>query len=71
MATSQISMKNFAFLILSAENKTKAAKASVEIAKIAAAIDKSGAARAKQTTDDNVQKLAAAISALQEDLKWN
>lgn len=52
-----------------AENKTKAATASAEITKLAAALDKSSAAKAKKATDDNVQKLATAITALQESLK--
>ena len=51
------------------ESKAKAEEAAAEIIKIAAAIDKSGAARAKKATAANVQTVEAAITKLQTDLK--
>jgi hypothetical protein len=52
-----------------ADAKSKAEEASKEITKIAAAIDKSGAARAKKATEDNVKKMNDAITALEKKLK--
>jgi hypothetical protein len=52
-----------------ADSKSKAQESSKEIAKIAAAIDKSGAARAQKTTEDNVKKMNDAIAALEKKLK--
>lgn len=54
---------------VSAEDKAKTEAASVEIAKIAAAIDKSSAAAAQKTTAENVQKMTAAVEALRVQLK--
>ncbi len=54
---------------VSAESKAKAETAAVEIAKIAAAIDKSGAAKAQKATETNVEKMTTAITALQAALK--
>lgn len=54
---------------VAAESKAKTEEAAVEIAKLAAAIDKSSAAGAQKVTDANVKKLATAIEALQTDLK--
>lgn len=51
------------------ENKTKTEEAAKEIAKIAADIDKSGAAGAQKATEANVKKMDAAILALQTNLK--
>ena len=51
------------------ENKTKTEKAAKEIAKIAADIDKSGAAKAQKATEANVKKMDTAIAALQASLK--
>ncbi len=52
-----------------AESKTKAEEGAKEITKLAAAIDKSGAAGAQKATEANVKKLDAAIAALQANLK--
>lgn len=52
-----------------AENKTKTEEASKEITKLAADIDKSGAAMAQKATEANVKKLDAAIAALRTYLK--
>ena len=52
-----------------AENKTKTEEAAKEIAKIAADIDKSGAAKAQKATEANVKKMDTAIAALQASLK--
>jgi hypothetical protein len=53
------------------EDKTKAEESAKEIAKLAADIDKSGAAGAQKATEANVKKMDAAISALQAKLKPN
>lgn len=45
-------------------SKAKTEEAAVEIAKLAAAIDKSSAAGAKKATEENVKKLATAIETL-------
>ncbi len=52
-----------------AESKAPAEAAAKEVIKIAAAIDKSGAAGAKKATEANVKKLEAAITKLKADLK--
>ena len=52
-----------------ADQKTKAEAGAKEIAKIAADIDKSGAAKAQKATEANVKKMDAAIAALQASLK--
>jgi len=52
-----------------AENKTKTEESAKEIAKIAADIDKSGAAGAQKATETNVKKMETAIAALQSKLK--
>lgn len=54
---------------VAAENKTKAEESSKEIAKLAADIDKSGAAGAQKATEENVKKMGAAIKALEAKLK--
>lgn len=54
---------------LPAESKAKAEAAAVEVAKIATAIDKSSAAGAQKATQGNVEKMAAAVTALQAELK--
>ncbi|MHB1082925.1 MAG: hypothetical protein ACYC67_26250 [Prosthecobacter sp.] len=54
---------------VSAEKKVKAEAAAVEVAKIAAAIDKSSAAGAQKATQANVEKMAAAVTALKTELK--
>ncbi len=54
---------------VAAESKAKAEAAAVEIAKIAADIDKSGAGGAQNATEANVKKMDAAVTALQADLK--
>lgn len=54
-----------------AENKAKAETGAKEIAKIAADIDKSGAAQAQKATEANVKKMGEAIIALQTQLKPN
>lgn len=51
------------------ENKTKTEEAAKEISKIAADIDKSGAAKAQKATEANVKKMDTAIAALQASLK--
>ena len=51
------------------ENKTKTEESAKEIAKIAADIDKSGAAGAQKATETNVKKMETAIAALQSKLK--
>ena len=53
---------------VAAENKAKTGESSKEITKIAAEIDKSGAAGAQKATEGNVKKMAAAISALKKKL---
>ena len=52
-----------------AENKAKTEEAAKEITKLAADIDKSGAAGAQKATEANVKKMDAAIAALQASLK--
>ena len=54
---------------LPAENKSKAEAGAKEITKIAADIDKSGAAKAQKATEANVKKMDAAIAKLQANLK--
>ena len=57
--------------IPAAENKSKAEGGAKEIAKIAADIDKSGAAGAQKATEANVKRMGEAIIALQSKLKPN
>lgn len=52
-----------------AENKAKTEEAVKEITKLAADIDKSGAAGAQKATEANVKKMDTAIAALQASLK--
>lgn len=52
-----------------ADNKTKAEEAVPEINKLAAAIDKSAAGGAQKVTEENVKKLATAVTTLQTALK--
>ena len=52
-----------------AGNKAKTEEAAKEITKLAADIDKSGAAGAQKATEANVKKMDAAIAALQASLK--
>lgn len=52
-----------------AESKAKTEEAAKEITKLAADIDKSGAAGAQKATEANVKKLDSAIAALQASLK--
>ncbi len=52
-----------------AESKTTAEESAKEIAKIAADIDKSGAAGAQKATEANVKKLESAVAALETKLK--
>ncbi|MEO6182234.1 MAG: hypothetical protein ABIP71_03855 [Verrucomicrobiota bacterium] len=52
-----------------AENKTKAEAGAKKIAKIAADIDKAGAAQAQKATEANVKKMSEAIIALQSKLQ--
>ncbi len=52
-----------------AENKATTEEAAAEIAKHAAAIDKSSAGKAQKATDTNVKKMAASIDALRAELK--
>jgi hypothetical protein len=52
-----------------ADSKSKTEESSKEITKIAAAIDKSGAARAQKATEENVKKMNDAIMALEKKLK--
>lgn len=54
---------------VSAENKAKAEEGSKAITKLAADIDKSGAAGAQKATEGNVKKMGAAIKALEAKLK--
>jgi nitrate reductase NapAB chaperone NapD len=54
---------------VSAEHKAKAEAGAKEITKLAADIDKSGAAGAQKATEANVKKMDAAIAALQASLK--
>ena len=54
-----------------AATKTKAEAGAKEITKLAAAIDKSGAAGAQKATETNVKKMGAAIIALQTKLQSN
>jgi hypothetical protein len=54
---------------VAAEFKTKAEESAKEIAKIAADIDKSGAAGAQKATEGGVKKMEMAIAALQSKLK--
>ena len=54
---------------VSAENKAAAVAGAKEITKLAADIDKSGAAKAQKATEANVKKMDAAIAALQASLK--
>jgi hypothetical protein len=52
-----------------AESKAKAEEAVPEINTLAAAIDKSAAGSAQKTTEENVKKLATAVTALETALK--
>lgn len=52
-----------------AEDKAKAEAGTKEIAKIAADIDKSGAAKAQKATEANVKKMDEAVAKLKTDLK--
>lgn len=52
-----------------AENKAKAEEGAKEIAKIAADIDKSSAAKAQKATEANVKKMGESIIALQTKLR--
>ena len=52
-----------------ARNKTEAEEGAKEITKLAAEIDKSGAAGAQKATETNVKKLDAAVAALKAKLK--
>ena len=54
---------------VSAENKAKAEAGAKEITKLAADIDKSGAAGAQKATEANMKKMDAAIAAIQASLK--
>ena len=54
---------------VAAEFKTKAEETAKEIVKIAAEIDKSGAAGAQKATEAGVKKMDSAILALQTNLK--
>ena len=54
---------------VSAGNKAHAEAGAKEITKLAAAIDKSGAAGAQKTTEANVKKMGEAITALQTKLQ--
>jgi hypothetical protein len=54
---------------VAAESKGKAEDSAKEIAKIAADIDKSGAAGAQKATEAGVKKMEAAITALKAKLK--
>ena len=54
---------------VAAEHKTKAEESAKEITKLAADIDKSGAAGAQKATEENVKKLDAAVKALEAKLK--
>ncbi len=54
---------------VAAEHKAKAEAGAKEIAKLAAAIDKSGAAGAQKATEANVKKMGEAIGALQTKLQ--
>lgn len=54
---------------VAAENKAKAEEAVPEINKLAAAIDKSAAGGAQKVTEENVKKLATAVTTLQTALK--
>lgn len=51
------------------ENKANAEESAKEIVKIAADIDKSGAAGAQKATEENVKKMGEAIKALEAKLK--
>jgi hypothetical protein len=54
---------------VAAANKTKAEESAKEITKLAADIDKSGAAGAQKATEENVKKLETAVKALEAKLK--
>jgi len=54
---------------VASENKAKAEAGAKEITKLAADIDKSGAAGAQKATEANVKKMDAAVVALQTSLK--
>ena len=54
---------------IAAEHKTHAEASAKEIAKLAADIDKSGAAGAQKATEANVKKLETAVAALEASLK--
>ena len=56
---------------VAAESKTKAEESAKEIAKLAADIDKSGAAGAQKVTEAKVKKMGEAILALQAKLRPN
>jgi len=51
------------------KHKATAEASAKEITKLAADIDKSGAARAQKATEENVKKLDAAVKALEAQLK--
>ena len=51
------------------DSKARTEEAAKNIAKIAAAIDKSSAAKAQKATEENVKKMDAAVAALQTNLK--
>jgi hypothetical protein len=54
---------------VAAESKVKAEEGAKEIAKLAAAIDKSSAAGAQKTTEANAKKMGEAIASLQAKLQ--
>ena len=54
---------------VAAENKNKAEAAAKEIAKLAADIDKTAAAKAQKATEANVKKLKTAVATLEAQLK--
>ena len=54
---------------IATEHKVKTEESAKEIAKIAADIDKSGAAGAQKATEANVKKLETAVAALEARLK--
>ena len=54
---------------VAAENKAKAELAAKEIAKLAADIDKTAAAKAQKATEANVKKLKNAVATLETQLK--
>jgi hypothetical protein len=54
---------------IAAENKSKAEEGAKEIAKLAADIDKSAAAKAQKATEAKVKEMGAAVTALEAKLK--